>query len=117
MDRETIGWKLSSQLHVAETALDQAMVEIAKLAAALPEGRLQTSLGAGTAQPAFEGVAATLTAVTQARAHLGGTHRTLSALARKLGLEALAAGPVDKPEDRPPTDGSEPLRANVVNEA
>ena len=117
MDRETSARDLSSQLHIAENTLDRAMIEIAKLAAALPDGRLRASVAAATAQPAFDGVAASLTALTEARAHLGGAHRTLSALARKLGLESVAAGPMDKPEDRPPLDGSEPLRANVVNEA
>ena len=92
------------------------MIEIAKLAVALPDGRLKACVAAVTAQSAFDGVAASLTALTEARSHLGGAHRTLSALARKLRLEALAAGPMDKPEDRPPMDGSTPPRAIVVNE-
>lgn len=33
------------------------------------------------------------------------THNTLSALARKLGLDTLAVGPLDKPEDTPPNGG------------
>ena len=117
MSREVIGRDLGLRVQAAEIALDKALMEIAGLAAALPDARLRASVAATTAQPAFDGVAASLLAATEARAHLGGAHRTLSALARKLGLESVAAGPMDKPEDRPPLDGSEPLRANVVNEA
>ena len=117
MSREVVGRDLGRRVQAAEIALDKALVEIAGLAAALPDARLKASLAATTAQPAFDGVAASLLAVTEARAHLGGAHRTLSALARKLGLETVAAGPMEKPEDRPPLDGSEALRAHVVNEA
>lgn len=117
MDRDILGRDLTSRVHSAEVALDKALVEIAGLAAALPDARLKASLAATAGQPAFDGVAASLLAATQARAHLGGAHRTLAALARKLGLEVIAAGPMDKPEDRPPLDPPEPLRANVVNEA
>lgn len=117
MSREIIGRDLSRRLHCAEAAVDQALAEIAALAAALPEARLKASLSATTAQPAFDGLAASLSALTEARGHLGGAHRTLAALARRLGLRTVATGPMDKPEDRPPMDGSGGVRPNVVNEA
>lgn len=116
MSRKVIGRDLGRRIQAAEIAVDRVLVEIAGLAAALPDARLRASLAATTAQPAFDAVAASLTALTEARAHLVDAHRTLAALARKLGLEVLAVGPMDKPEDRPPMDGSERLRANVVNE-
>ncbi|MDP3371117.1 MAG: hypothetical protein Q8M32_14905, partial [Brevundimonas sp.] len=53
----------------------------------------------------FEGAAATVGALAQARAHIVQTHNTLTALARKLGLEALAVGPLDKPGDDKPIGG------------
>ena len=58
-----------------------------------------------TGQRAFAGTAATISALSDARAHLVQTHHTLTALARKLGLDALAIGPVDKPGDDRPIGG------------
>lgn len=102
MKRETIGDGLAARLYAAEAAIDAALVETAGLAAALPRARSEAYLSAVTGQQAFEGAAASLAALTAARGHLIATHNTLGALARKLGLGALAAGPVDKPEDKPP---------------
>ncbi len=116
MSRERIGQDLGRKLLAAEVAIDRAVAEIAVLAAALPDARLRASLSATTAQPAFDGVAASLAALTEARGHLCGTHRNLAALARRLGMDVLAAGPVEKPEDGPPTGETGRLRAIVVNQ-
>ena len=117
MSQEIIGRELSRRIHAAEAAVDKALAEIAALAAALPEARVRASLSATTAQPAFDGLAASLSSLTQARSHLGQTHRTLAALARRLGLRTVATGPMDKPEDRPPMEETGGVRQNVVNEA
>lgn len=44
-------------------------------------------------------------AVGQARDRLASARRRLSALADQMGLEPLAVGPLDKPEDNPPIGG------------
>lgn len=105
MNRLTIGAALSDRLHAAEAAIDQAMVDTAGLAAALPAARLEASLSAVVGQTAFDETAASLGALAEARAHMVRTHRTLAALARALGLEILAVGQLDKPGDRPPVGG------------
>ena len=105
MTRQTIGESLAVRLYAAETAIDRAMAETAALTAALPGARAEAYLSAVTGQRAFSGAAATIAALAEARGHLVQTHNTLAALARKLGLEALAAGPVDKPGDTPPIGG------------
>ena len=64
---------------------------------------------------AFDGAAASVAALTQARSHIVATHGSLAAVARKLGLDDLAVGPVDKPEDRPPR-GVEPQVTRVNGE-
>ncbi|MFN4296029.1 MAG: hypothetical protein ACK4FB_04245 [Brevundimonas sp.] len=115
MHAELVGRDLSRRLHAAEAALDHALIEVATLAAALPEARMRAGVSGATGQAAFEDLAACLSALTQARGRLGGGHRTLAALARRMGLETLAAGPMDKPEDRPPMDGSNGVR-NMVNQ-
>lgn len=105
MSRLLVGETLAARLYAAESAIDQALIETATLAAALPAARADAWLSAVTGQRAFAGAAATISALSDARAHLVETHNTLAALARKLGLEALAVGPVDKPGDRPPIGG------------
>lgn len=105
MSRLSVGENLATRLYAAETAIDHALIATATFAAALPAARADAWLSAVTGQGAFEGSAAAITALAQARAHIIKTHTTLAALARKLGLEALAAGPVDKPGDTPPIGG------------
>ena len=105
MTRQSIGEALAARLYTAEAAIDRAMAETAALAAALPDARAEAWLSAVTGQRAFTGAAATISALAEARGHLVQTHNTLAALARKLGLEALAVGPIDKPGDTPPVGG------------
>ena len=105
MSRLSVGEALAARLFAAEAAVDQALIEAATLTAALPAARADAWLSAVTGQRAVEGAAATISALAQARAHLVQTHNTLAALARKLGLDALAIGPVDKPGDGPPIGG------------
>ncbi len=99
--RQQIGEQLAAQLFAAETAIDVALRETATLAALLPQSRADAYLSATTGQRAFDGAAGAIRSLTDARGQLIDTHRTLAALARSLGLEVLAAGPTDKPEDRP----------------
>lgn len=105
MSRLTVGEGLATRLYAAEAAIDHALTETATFAAALPAARTDAWLSAVTGQGAFEEAAAAITALARARAHIVRTHATLAALARKLGLEALAVGPVDKPGDTPPIGG------------
>ncbi len=105
MTRLSVGESLAARLYAAESAIDQALIETATLAAALPAARADAWLSAVTGQRAFAGAAAAVGALSDARAHIVQTHNTLTALARKLGLETLAVGPLDKPGDRPPIGG------------
>lgn len=105
MNRITVGEALSARLHAAEAAIDAALAETAQLAAMLPAARSQAYLSAVTGQKAFDGTAASIGALAQARSHLVDTHNTLAALARKMGLDTVAVGPLDKPEDAVPIGG------------
>ncbi len=102
MSRQTVGQALSLRLHSAEAAIDAALAETAQLAAMLPAARAQAYLSAVTGQKAFDGAAASISALAEARSHLVDTHNTLAALARRLGLGNVAVGPLDKPEDDVP---------------
>ncbi|HEY0104256.1 MAG TPA: hypothetical protein VGB60_12410 [Brevundimonas sp.] len=105
MTRLSIGETLAARLFAAETAIDAALTESATLAAMLPSARADAYLSAVTGQRVFDEAAATITALSSARSHLVQTHNALAAVARKLGLDALASGPVDKPGDTPPIGG------------
>lgn len=105
MTRQSIGEALAARLYTAEAAVDRAIGEAAILAAALPDARAGAWLSAVAGQRAFTGAAAAISALAEARGHLVQTHNTLAALARKMGLDALAVGPVDKPGDTPPVGG------------
>lgn len=102
IERQTVGERLAIRLHAAEAAIDLALAETAALTAMLPTARAEAYLSPVTGQRAFEGAAASVGALTQARGHLVQTHNTLAALGRRLGLETLAAGPTDKPDQEPP---------------
>lgn len=106
MFRQSIGETISRRLHKSESSLDSALHDMARLAALLPRARAEAGLSAVAGQPAFDGAAAAIGALTEARAHLVRTHTSLAALARRLRLEPLAAGPLDKPDDRPPVGGN-----------
>ncbi|KQY96638.1 hypothetical protein [Brevundimonas sp. Root1423] len=120
MTRQSIGENLAARLYAAETAIDLALIETAMLAAELPAARADAYLSAVTGQRAFDGAAGALSALSTARSQMVQTHTALAALARKLGLDALAMGPVDKPGDTPPVGGGggdgPGIRANMVNE-
>lgn len=119
MSRLSVGEALAARLFAAESSIDQALIETASLAAALPAARADAWLSAVTGQRAFDGAAGAITALAQARAHIVQTHNTLTALARKLGLETLAVGPLDKPGDDRPIGGEggdgDGIAPNMVN--
>ena len=105
MTRSDIGQALALRLYAAESAIDAALIQTARLAAYLPEARAEAYLSAVTGQKAFEDTAQSVLALSQARGHIVRTHGRLAALARALGLDVQAVGPVDKPEDEPPIGG------------
>lgn len=105
MSRHAVGVALSLRLHAAEAAIDTALAETARLATLLPAARARAGLSAVTGQKAFDGTAAAIGALAAARSHLVDTHTSLAALARRLGLDDLAVGPLDKPEDDIPIGG------------
>lgn len=124
MSRQSIGETLAGRLFAAEAAIDQALAETAFLAAALPAARADAFLSAVAGQKVFDGAAASISSLAEARSHLVQTHTALAALARKLGLDVLAVGPLDKPGEQPPIGGGggggggvRPADADMVNKS
>lgn len=117
MSRESIGEALAARLFAAEAAIDNALAETAGLAAVLPTARAEAYLSAVTGQRAFDGAAASISALAEARSHMVQTHNTLAALARKLGLDTVAVGPLDKPDEPPPPPVGGGIRMDLVKES
>ena len=100
MSQQTTAQTLAEQLFAAEAAIDSALTETASLIAMFPMARAEALLSAVVGQRAFRSTAAAVSALTEARGQLVATHQTLSALARSMGLDTLAVGPLDKPRER-----------------
>lgn len=105
MSRTAVSEAVAARLHAAEIAIDAALSETAQLAALLPAARAEAYLSAVSGQKAFSGTAASIRALAEARSHIVDTHNALAALARRMGLETVAVGILDKPEDGPPVGG------------
>ena len=90
--QRTTGRDVATRLVCAEDALDAALIH--------------SSDGFVRNHPVVR-------ALDQARARLGSARHALTALADRMGLEPLAVGPLDKPEDNPPIGGG-PRRARRV---
>ena len=87
MGRQAAGESLAIQLARAETAVEQAMAEVALFAALLPGARTAAQLSATTGQPIFEATARAMTSLTETRSHMVEAHRKLEALARRIALD------------------------------
>ena len=116
MTRESISGAVAARLHAAEAAIDLALSETAHLAAPLPAARSQAYLSAVTGQKAFDGAAASIMALAEARSRIVDTHNALAAVARKMGLDVAAVGILDKPEDTPPVGGGGGVDASLAPE-
>lgn len=102
MTLQAIAETLAAQLAAAEQALDRAIVETAALNALTPRARLDAGVPAALGQAVFDEAAAALAAATEARTRLAKAHAAISAVARTVGVDTVAIGPIDKPDDDPP---------------
>ena len=99
------GSSVAARLYRVEAAIDAALAETAAFVADLPRARSEAYLSAVAGQQVFDHATESLSAINQARARMVAAHNSLAALARKMGLDILAVGPLDKPEDSPPIGG------------
>lgn len=96
---QAVGEALAGRLYAVEAAIDGAMRESALLISMLPSARADLWLSAVTGQRIFEDSTASVQALAKARGHMVSTHNSLAALARRMGLDVLATGPINKPDD------------------
>ena len=102
-ERQEIAADVAEKLFEAELAIDQALSTTAELVSLLPNARLRARLAASVGQPALEGAAGAVTALSEARRSIVVTHEELAAAHRRIGLGRFASGPgLEKPEEGNP---------------
>jgi dGTP triphosphohydrolase len=89
--------KIASDLHLAEDAIDEAMIRIAQLAATLPAARRETNMSAIVGQAAMSKVANALAAAGEVRQLLTDAHLALTVTQKEVGLGARMFGAGVKP--------------------
>ena len=99
--RRAAAMKVAESLFAAEEAIDAALARAAELSGALVAARFDAHLSAIVAQPAFEGAAATLSALARARGDIVETHKRLSEAQIQIGLRTVAIGDLGKPSLAP----------------
>lgn len=101
MKRRIMANQVAEQLFETEAAIDHALGKIAGLAGLLPTARMEANISAVVGQAAFESIARSLTALTDARREIVDTHRNLTEMKDQVGLRQVSFGDTLKP---PPTD-------------
>ena len=101
-ERLSAARKIASELHQAEDAIDETMIRIAQLAAALPAARRDTNMSAIVGQDAMAKVANALAAAGEVRQLLTDAHLALTATQKQVGLGTRMFGAGVKP----PASGS-----------
>lgn len=96
-ERLSAAKKIASELHHAEDAIDEAMIRIAHLAAALPAARRDTNMSAIVGQEAVAKVAHALAAAGEVRQLLTDAHIALTATQKQVGLGTRMFGAGVKP--------------------
>ncbi len=89
--------KIASDLHMAEDAIDEAMIRIAQLAATLPTARRDTNMSAIVGQEAMSKVANALAAAGEVRQLLTDAHLALTVTQKEVGLGTRMFGAGVKP--------------------
>lgn len=109
MNRRIMAHRVAEQLFETEAAIDGALGKIAGLAGLLPYARMESRLSAVVGQSAFESIARSLTALTEARREIVDTHHRLVEMQNASGLRHVSFGEQDKP-----IEGAEPANSGVV---
>ncbi len=101
MKRRILANKVAEQLFQTEVAIDGALGKIAGLAGMLPAARMESNISAVVGQGAFESIARSLTALTEARREIVDTHHRLVEMQNDVGLRNVSFGDVEKPPKEP----------------
>lgn len=112
MNRQIIAQDIADHLGEAEMALTLSMAKTAKLLEAMVIAQGQMNLSHVMVEPAMRRVTNTLSTIGQAHSELIAAHNRLDQLQRRLGLEPVASGGMEKEDDgtvTPPHGSLAPL--------
>jgi len=109
MKRRVMANQVAAKLFETEAAIDVALGKIAGLAGLLPQARMESNISAVVGQSAFESIARSLTALTEARREIVDTHHRLVEMQNAVGLRNVSFGEQEKP-----LNGSEPVSGLMV---
>lgn len=96
MKLKHVGVRVARNIHSAEHALDNAILEVNRLVATMVECRAEAGLAAEVGQDALEASISTLTALTAARQSVIRAHSGLAAVAENQGIPYRMDGPYEE---------------------
>jgi hypothetical protein len=111
-DRNETAARVAQMLAQSETAVDQAYSALAGFAASLPEFQTNARLSAVYGHELFDMLTRAQSKIVEARGEVVQAHNRLAALQRKLRIDVVATGPVDKPD--PGQEPGGPIRPTGV---
>lgn len=91
----------AQQLTVAENAVEMALVEVSTLLSQLGRMRLDSNLSPVLGQEAIATLVESVTLLSNARGKMVDAHEHLNGVKTQIGCGAVAAGTLDKGEDKP----------------
>jgi hypothetical protein len=83
---------VANQLFAAEAAIDNAICEVAKLSAMMPEARLRVKVAASLGHEALKHAGESLTSLIEARASVVCVHTELDQAKTDIGLRTYGIG-------------------------
>lgn len=115
MKRRILANEVADKLFETEAAIDSALGSLAGLAGLLPRARMESNLSAVVGQGAFESIARSLTALTEARREIVDTHHRLAEVQTAVGLRNVAFGDAEKPPETPKLPGFSVLQGGQAS--
>lgn len=106
MEKIDVAKGLASELHETERAVDAAILQATRLITTMIEARQELNLSAVVGAEAQAKAMGAVAALSEAREALVASHGDLAIVQRKVGLGAVAIGPLDKPEEDGPVHGN-----------
>ncbi|GEM_PF-439311 len=91
-DRIAAAQRITTELHEAEFAIDEAIVKLARLAATLPAARIETRMSAIVGQEAVAKVTQAVAAAGHVRQMIAEAHEALGETQKQVGLGARMFG-------------------------
>lgn len=91
-ERLAVANQLASDLHAAEAAIDEAIVKMGTLMAAMPQAQANAKLSAVSSDLAFAHLGAAVSAMMAGRTNIVALHHELASMKDKMGLRNIVVG-------------------------